>query len=262
MSISLSAVTRRLPLIQGSRDKITDKLGGKSPSIPRGNAVSYPCAIFIADPKLATLVDDLSNLASVSMQARLGGPLGNSLFSKTVAVGDFDNPALTWAEWENNTSQHFTFRLTAEETGQDLAGKDKITVYLAFEAQPLVGDPIFLGSITTEIFEDGIGSSGAAVVGDPSYLTAAQSRAEFGARGITCADFRPDLTGLDGETETDLDSIATAALVAGYLIELEVPNLGIKRFRLRTGAAEQELPGLVLPFDYDETTNPKFWESV
>jgi hypothetical protein len=176
----LTSVILRLALIQGSRDKIIDKLSNKLPAIPRGNGVSLQCALFTADPREASLVDTFTGISSVTMQVRKDNALGDALFDKTVAIGDFDDTGLTWAEWDANTNQHLTIALTAAETGQAMpSGKDSLAIYIAFEATPVTGDPIFLGSITTTIFEDGIGSSGSPVVGDPTYLTASESDARY-----------------------------------------------------------------------------------
>ncbi|CAN5544888.1 hypothetical protein BH09VER1_BH09VER1_24540 [soil metagenome] len=220
----LKTVTLRLALIQGSRDAITDKLSGKVPAIPRGNGVGLQCAVFTANPGSSTLVDDLSNIAAVSMQVRKTNALGIALFDKTVAIADFDAPGLTYADWLSDASQHFTVLLTAEETGQDLAGKDSLAIYIAFQAVPLVGDPIFLGSITTVIFEDGIGSSGDPIVGDPTYLTADESRAIFFGKALNMftAEFA------DGSNFADIDitdaglSVAPVAGIPGIC----KPNAG------------------------------------
>jgi hypothetical protein len=258
----LSAVTLRLALIQGSRDKIIDKLSGRVPAIPRGNGVSLQCAIFRADPSAANLIDDLANIASITLQARADGPTGAALFDKTVAIADFDNTGLTWADWADNSDQHFTVELTATETAQDLGSAAEKKIYLAFEAIPVTGDPIFLGSISTVIFEDGIGSSGSAVVGDPTYLTAAQARAEFPSRGITCADFRSGITALTGGGSSALDGVVTVGVAAGYLIAFEISGQGVKHYRLRAGTTAEASPGIIRPDDYAGGTNEKYWEAV
>jgi hypothetical protein len=258
----LQAVTLRLPLIQGSRDKIVDKLSNKIPAFPRGNGVLLQCAAFLRDPSASSLVNDLSNIAAITMQCRADSALGDPIFDKTVAIEDFDNPALTWADWDANASQHLSIPLTATETGQDLGGKAEKKIYIAFEALPLVGDPIFLGSINTIIFEDGIGSSGDPVVGDPTYLNAAEIAALYGQRGINTPDFRPAFTSRTGGTAADADSLATTALAAGYWLSFEPTGEGLRNFRLRAGTAAPALPGIFRPADYAETTNEKYWEAV
>lgn len=257
---SLNAVQILLALIQGSRDKIVDKLTGKPPAIPRGNGVRLRCGIFISDPTAASLVDDLSNIASVTCQVRKDGPLGEALFDKTIAIGDFDNTGLTWLEWDGKTDQHFSVELTAEETGQAMpSGKTELPIYIAFEAHPVSGDPIFLGSITTVIFEDGIGSSGSPVVGDPTYLTAAESDARYARRGHGMPDWRPDITGHTGDAATDLDSLDSVDLDLGYLILIN-PALGLQGWVLTEGTPAEDVDaGIILPHDHTAETNEKYW---
>ena len=75
---------------------------------------------------------------------------------------------------------------------------------------------------------------------------------------------RLDISGLDGSTITDLDSIATVALdlnytvLLGVSIGLEVPG---KTWALKSGTdANNPAGGIVRPDDYATTTNEKVWK--
>jgi hypothetical protein len=218
--------------------------------------------MFTADPKAATLVDDLSNIAAVSMQVRQTNALGTAIFDKTVAIGEFDNTGLTWADWSADAQQHFTMLLTAEETGQTMpVGKAELPIYIAFEAIPTVGDPIFLGSITTVIFEDGIGSSGAPIVGDPTYLTAEQSDARYQPRGVGAPDLRLDINSLTGGGASALDGIETVDLDVPYLVAAVIGET-LKFYRLTAGTAAEASPGIIRPDDYAASSNEKIWTQV
>lgn len=118
----LTALTRRIALIQGQRDGLNDSLTARPPAIPRGNGVDFHCAIFASDPRDASLVTNLENLASITMQVRAASALGASLFDVTIPADDI-NTDLTWEEWSEGVASHFVVSLSAEHTGQDLAGK-------------------------------------------------------------------------------------------------------------------------------------------
>jgi hypothetical protein len=75
---------------------------------------------------------------------------------------------------------------------------------------------------------------------------------------------RLDITGLDGSTSTDLDSIATIGLdinytaLLGVTIGLSVPG---KTWALKAGTdANNPAGGIVRPDDYATTTNEKVWK--
>jgi len=217
----LQAVLLRLALIQGSRDRIVDKLSNKLPAIPRGNGVNLQCAMFLRDPSSSSLVDDVSNLASVSMQVRKDTAAGDAIFDKTIAIGAFDNASLAWSAWDANTSQHFTFELGASETGQAMpSGKTELPIYIAFQANPLVGDPIFLGSVTTVIFEEGIGSSGSPITGDPTYSTLEEANALYG-RPISQA-----IPNGQNYVDVDISALALASGPTHCVAAVKLPSAG------------------------------------
>jgi len=78
---------------------------------------------------------------------------------------------------------------------------------------------------------------------------------------------RFDLTGLIGGTSTDLDSVETTALQAGWLFILPNVTIGASvpsRFWTLKAGTNTEDPalGIVLPDDYNALTNAKYWEAV
>ena len=77
-------------------------------------------------------------------------------------------------------------------------------------------------------------------------------------------DQRLDITGLDGSTITDLDSIATVALDLNYTVLTGV-TIGVatpgKTWAIKSGTdANNPAGGVVRPDDYATTTNEKVWK--
>ena len=75
---------------------------------------------------------------------------------------------------------------------------------------------------------------------------------------------RLDITGLDGSTATDLDSIETVGLDVNYTVFLGVsvgPSVPGKTWALKSGTdANDPASGVVRPDDYADTTNEKVWK--
>jgi hypothetical protein len=259
----LSARTFRFALNQATTDQLTNKLSSKPLQVPRGNGCAIQCAAFRADPaKAANLVTDLSNIVSITYVIRKTNASGDMLVQRTIAAEDFDNPALQFTEWAENTSQHFSIILSGTDTNQVMpAGKTELPIYIAIQADT-VGDPILLGTGTGTIFEEGIGGAGAPTPGDPLYYTSEQADTRFARRGVTAADFRSDFTARTGGTASDADSLATLTLDAGYLLAFVVTGEGLRHFQLKAGTTAVALPGSFRPTDYHADTNAKYWESV
>lgn len=177
MSISITGLVRRMALVRGAADELTD-IAGQKPAIPRGNGVVFQHALFTGDPRETNFVDTWTGVASVTAQFRKTSALGDALFDVTVPVAEI-NTALTYEEWSAGTGQHLSIELDDTLTNQDLAGKAELPIYIAWQVNLTGKPPVYFGKTSTTIFEEGIGSSGVPVVGDPLYLTAAQARAEF-----------------------------------------------------------------------------------
>lgn len=77
-------------------------------------------------------------------------------------------------------------------------------------------------------------------------------------RGINFPDFQSGITGLTGGGATDLHSIATLALAPGYWIAYRDLAKGMQNYFLTSGTAT-EGPGIVVPADYNASTNAKYW---
>lgn len=253
---ALTGLTRRIALIQGASDALTDALTNRPPRIPRGNGVLMQCAAFLSDPQTSTLIDDWSGIASVTMQVRKDSATGDALFDITVPIGSI-NTVLTYEQWAARTHQHFTIALTAAQTNQTMpAGKPALPIYIAWQANRIGADPVFLGYTITEIFEDGIGSSGTPTPGDPVYLTAAESRAEFVSRIESSLVLF--LAGLTGGGSTKLDGMATVGLSVPRLFTVVIGDQ-LRTYQLRAGTTAEAAPGIIRPDDYAGGTNEKIF---
>lgn len=76
---------------------------------------------------------------------------------------------------------------------------------------------------------------------------------------IETVENRQDITGLQGETSTDLDGIATAAGATTVGSALFITARGGGIWVLRTGTDAESLT-IVRPFDFDAVTNAVVWE--
>jgi hypothetical protein len=146
----------------------------------------------------ADLITDLGNITSATIVMRKDNAGGTYLLQKTVDIADFDNTGLTHAEWLADTSQHFSWELTADETNQTMpTGKLELAVYIAIQWDRTSGGPVLMGSTIGKIFEDGLGTAGTPEATDPTYYTAAQTDARYGAF-VTAPATGNDFTMLPG----------------------------------------------------------------
>lgn len=209
-----------------------------------------------------TVIDDLSNLVEITAQIKDGVnggvPAENAAVLVSKTISSFDS-SLTSATWIDKTKQHAVINLSGAEA--KLGVGDKWLILLATLTG--VADPVTIAAGKITVKGDGY-DSGAGDPPDPaaSYLNTEQSDARYPRRGITTADFRPEFTARTGGGASHADSLATAGLAAGYLLEFEVTGEGVKRFRLRAGTAATALPGIFRPTDYAGGTNEKYWEAV
>lgn len=72
------------------------------------------------------------------------------------------------------------------------------------------------------------------------------------------AQFNPSLTTLTGGTPTSLDSIETAGLNVGQVLQLSISNV-LYTYQLDAGTTAESSPSVIRPDDYDATTNAKVW---
>lgn len=83
-----------------------------------------------------------------------------------------------------------------------------------------------------------------------------------GSAGITTAVIYPLITGLTGGGATNLDGIVTAGgvITANYVVQVFLNKSGSTFFRFEpTALTTSQLPGIVLPADWNASTNPNAW---
>ena len=76
--------------------------------------------------------------------------------------------------------------------------------------------------------------------------------------GISFPDFKSAITAISGGGSNDLHSLATLALTPPYWITYRDSTKGMQTFWLTAGTAT-EGPGIVVPADYNASTNAKYW---
>lgn len=127
MPVTIDATTNRLPCNASSRIGVLDDLSGEQVQIFKGVLCELKCALFNGPPSSITYVSDTSNITSVDLYVRSGGPNGTILIHKTLANADVVDS--TYSAWANGTSQQFTFVLSDVDTNQTLPSDGTLQIY-------------------------------------------------------------------------------------------------------------------------------------
>lgn len=164
--------------IDKTKDNIVQDVNTSSnPHIWRGTDVVIDVAVFFGDPKLpATVLLDMANIASITLDVMPTSRNGTLIMTKTVAAAQI-NTALTADAWDANTSQHASFVFAATETAPVLTGPLFTDYHLVVSCITNGGAKDTLGISVLRIEEDGSGNETTPEIGDPTYYTAAQTDA-------------------------------------------------------------------------------------
>lgn len=138
-------------------DKIKDVKTGQTPELWKGNDVQFEIGIFFG----ATLLTDVSNIASLTLLVRQTNASGAVLMSKTVTAADIH--AITQNAWDGESDQHAAVAFTGTEANI-AAGTHWLVVSVTTTDSP--GRDITLGATSFLVAEDGSGAETAAQVLD------------------------------------------------------------------------------------------------
>lgn len=261
--MQLTARNIWLALNAATGNSFQDRGTNATPVIPKGNVVKFRCAAFWGDTGLAAnLITDFTGVLSATFVMRAGGPTGGVMATKTIPFEDFDNPALTFADWKAKTAQLFTVTLTSEENNFVIDSGTERRVYLAFQFDTAAG-PILLGKGMAVFFDDGLVDAGIPTPeeSEPPFLNMAQSDARYGRPGINVPHYLAGVTAYTGGGDDALDALTTVDKEAGYLVTFDHTDDGLRHYILRAGTAAEDLPDIIRPNDYDTDDNAKYWQS-
>lgn len=135
---TLQGTTQRLELNQSSRTPTFEQLSGGKLVFWQGLGSFVQCALFNDEPREATLVTDVSNIDSTHLVVRKNGPNGGILFTKEILAGNV-NPALTYAQWLTEISEHFTFAVTSTDTTQVVPASGNLPIYFVVTITTVAG---------------------------------------------------------------------------------------------------------------------------
>jgi len=94
----------------------------------------------------------------------------------------------------------------------------------------------------------------------PSSTVIGVSSTPASTPNINVFRVEPSITGLAGGTATDLDGIATASGAYPVGICIFIVISGIPHiYQLVSGTATESSPSIILPDDYNPSSNAKYW---
>lgn len=158
----------------------TVEADGADPLVWRGTNVRFEVGLLKDDQ----IIDDISNLASVTLEVFEKNAIGGTpKLQKVVSAGSLDN-SLDQESWEDGSKQHANFDFTDVETNLDSPGSTYQTAwedefYLVVSGVTSGGSKITYGYALLKFREDGTGSGASAPLNDPNYYTMAQVDAMF-----------------------------------------------------------------------------------
>lgn len=158
---TLQALTQRFALNQSSRVGLLEDLAQSKLVLWQGLPARLECALFVDTPSATTFVTDITNIDSVNLVVRKGGPNGNILF-----VEEQQNLTLnaTYNAWIARTAAHFTFDISNIDTTQIVPGSGRLPIYFVItvtttDAVPYIagfgfGEIVDVGFIENPVTED------------------------------------------------------------------------------------------------------------
>lgn len=140
------------------------------------------------------------------------------------------------------------------ELADFLAGAESADIWFEVEITDGAGDRVTRAQAKTVVHGEVISNEALKPVDLASYLTAAETRAQF-------VHNRSAVTGLTGGGSTNLDGIATASGAAsvGWMVAVEIGD-DVSFYELRSGTTAESSPDVIRPDDYAASTNEVFWQ--
>lgn len=172
----MSTLTRRrirckIDAAQKTTFKFVDVKTSSTPEFWRGNDLQFEIGIAWN----GSLITDISNIASLTLQVKASAAATEILMTKTLAAVDLVN-TVTEANWADDSNQHALVAFTGTEANI-VAGTYHMGVSVVTSDSP--GRDITLGATTLVVTEDGAGASGTPQVTDGLAYTQAEADARF-----------------------------------------------------------------------------------
>ncbi len=141
MSEILEGTVHRIACNQSSRTPVLEYLSGQQVKFWKGSGARIQCTLFNDSPEAASLITDLSNIASVSFFLRKRNSTGVVLLTKTLTATEM-NSAVTWAEWLAATDQHFEIELADTDTNIEVPPSGHLPIYFVIRVNTANQDTI------------------------------------------------------------------------------------------------------------------------
>jgi hypothetical protein len=170
-TISRRRIRCKIDAAQRTNFKFIDSKTTSTPEFWRGNDLQFEIGIAWN----GSLITDISNIASLTLQVKASAAATEVLMTKTLSAGDLDN-TVTEANWTDDTKQHALVTFTGTESNI-VAGTYHLVVSVVTNDSP--GRDITLGATTLTVTEDGAGSSGTPQVTDGLAYTHDEADARF-----------------------------------------------------------------------------------
>lgn len=148
---TLIGTTQRLELNQSSRSPLLEQLSGEKLVFWQGLSSRIECALFNDTPESSSFVSDVSNLDSVNLVVRKGGPTGDILFTQDVDVFN----AISYSSWTAETTAQFTFSISELDTTQIVPSSGHLPIYFVVTAVTTEAVPYIAGFGYGEIVDVG-----------------------------------------------------------------------------------------------------------
>lgn len=167
------------------REPLMDVATGATPRIWRGESVQ----VEVLFRYLGVVLDDFSNVASMTLDVLAATRTGSVLMSQTIAGEELT--ACSEEAFSAGTGQHAAFVFSGTLTALDLVGQTEREFWMVVSGvtNDVPAEPVTYGGGQFVVEEDGAGST---TPPDPvvNYLTSAQSDARYAMREEADANWR------------------------------------------------------------------------
>lgn len=155
-----------------------------------------------------------------------------------------------------------SLKITSAFTGEVLA--EDLTEDRVYNLGDMPGT-LTVTSVSTSPLASAPAMAGAMVIDTAlslGYLSTGLSSAEDWKAITTGIVYSQTITGIDGETASDLDSLDTAGIPTGRIQWVLTGGTTWTPYKLVSSAAAEDLPFFVRPYDFALSTNEKVWVAL
>ena len=219
MGNQLQATTWRLPCNQASTVNTGSLITGTGNVLTcwRASTTIVQGALFTGDStQSGNLVTDLSNIVSVVLAMRVGGPTGALLFPELVIPAANLNGALQFVNWSAGTDQHFVFTITTDML--NVAAQTGVWLVIGVNTTNAGAFPVATNA-GVQIKDPGINNPTDA---NSTSVYTGWSKQEADARyalagSVTGGDFAPEITSVGDGAASSLEAMPTVGLTLPLL---------------------------------------------